>query len=108
MFLQPDERTKTINEARATMRRIGLQLIRDKREAILRARDGKDGTEDGIAKKDVQGRDLLSLLIKANLATDVPEDQRLSEEQVLSREFHPIPSPAAAPLTLLTHTEIPT
>jgi hypothetical protein len=40
------------------------------------------------------GRDLLSLLVKANMAVDVPEDQRLSDEDMLGR-----PYPRCQPVT---------
>lgn len=63
------------------MRRIGLQLIADKKASIL----GTSGQSD-VNKKDVHGRDLLALLIKANMAQDVPESQRLTDEEVLARE----------------------
>jgi cytochrome P450 len=33
------------------------------------------------------GRDLLSLLVRANMATDVPESQRMSDEDVLARTW---------------------
>ncbi|THH14731.1 hypothetical protein EW146_g5637 [Bondarzewia mesenterica] len=39
----------------------------------------------GIEKKDVQGRDILSLLIKANMATDLPENARLNDEEILAQ-----------------------
>ena len=67
------------------MREIGLQLVREKREAVIAESRG-DGS---VGKQDVQGRDLLSLLIKANMATDVPDEERLSEEEVLSRTSTP-------------------
>lgn len=35
------------------------------------------------------GRDLLSLLVRANTAKDVPESQRLTDEDVLSRKCSP-------------------
>ena len=41
----------------------------------------------GVEKKDLADRDLLSLLIKANMATDIPESQRLTDEEVLAREL---------------------
>ena len=40
----------------------------------------------GVEKKTVQGRDLLSLLIKANMATDLPDSSRMTDEEILSRE----------------------
>jgi hypothetical protein len=33
------------------------------------------------------GRDLLSLLVQANMATDLPESQRMSDEDVLARTW---------------------
>jgi hypothetical protein len=39
-----------------------------------------------LEKKNIQGRDLLTLLIKANMATDIPDSARMSDEDVLSRE----------------------
>ncbi|KAJ3008538.1 hypothetical protein NUW54_g3113 [Trametes sanguinea] len=78
----PDERARRVQEANVAMRRIGLQLIHDKKAAILRELGNKDGSID---KKDLPGRDLLTLLIKANMATDLPENQRLSDEEVLAQ-----------------------
>ncbi|KAH0835842.1 cytochrome P450 [Lanmaoa asiatica] len=46
----------------------------------------ESATEKGdIEKNSLRGRDLLSLLVKANIATDVPESQRLSDEDVLAQ-----------------------
>ena len=62
------------------MRRIGLKLIAEKKASILQT------SGQTVEKKDVHGRDLLTLLIKANMATDIPESQRLTDEEVLARE----------------------
>ncbi|KAI0688229.1 cytochrome P450 [Cytidiella melzeri] len=67
-------------EAQKTMRRIGLQLIAEKKASILAA-----SGQSNVERKDVLGRDLLTLLIKANMATDIPESQRLTDEEVLSQ-----------------------
>jgi hypothetical protein len=67
-------------EAQKTMRRIGMQLIAEKKASVLRA------SGQSVEKKDVYGRDLLTLLIKANMATDIPENPRLTDEDVLARE----------------------
>ncbi|KAI0753248.1 cytochrome P450 [Daedaleopsis nitida] len=56
-----DARTRQVEKAQKVMRRVGSQLARS--------------------------RDLLTLLIKANLSTDVPASQRLSDEAVLARAF---------------------
>lgn len=65
------------------MRRIGLQLIAEKKAAIL---GEKSSEKQNVERKDVQGRDLLSLLIKSNMAVDIPENQRLSDDEVLARQ----------------------
>lgn len=82
MCLQPDERSKIVAASRAAVRRIGMQLITDKKAAVAAARASGE-----VKKKDVGGRDLLALLIRANMAIDIPDSQRLSDEEVLSREF---------------------
>ena len=63
------------------MTNIGRQFLHDcKADSGLR--NGESHTFD---KTFLQGRDLLSLLIRANLSRDIPESQRLSEEDVLAR-----------------------
>ena len=56
----------------------------EKKAAILEEarQKGRD-----VEKKDLADRDLLTLLIRANMATDVPESQRLSDDEVLAREL---------------------
>ena len=68
----------------ANMSRIGRQLMAEKKAAILAESQGKGR---GVSKKDVSGRDLLTLLIKANMATDIPDNQRLTDDEVLAREW---------------------
>jgi hypothetical protein len=67
---QPRDRGTEIDRARRTMSRIGKQLLRESKASI-----GDKGT----------ARDLLSLLVKSNMAKDLPESQRLSDEDVLAR-----------------------
>ncbi|KAA1468825.1 cytochrome P450 [Dentipellis sp. KUC8613] len=67
--------------AMTTMRRIGNGLIAQKKAAVLAEhRDAKT-----VGKEHVQGRDLLSLLIRANMATDLPESYRMEDKDVLSQ-----------------------
>ncbi|KAJ7029448.1 cytochrome P450 [Mycena alexandri] len=66
---------KVINGAQATMRRIGLRLLQDSRQKIV----------DGSSADSVASRDLLSLLVRANMAKDITEAQQLSEEDVLAQ-----------------------
>lgn len=58
------------------MRRIGQRLLQDSRRKIA----------EGSSADSIASRDLLSLLVRANMAKDVSEAQRLSEEDVLARK----------------------
>lgn len=57
------------------MRRVGMELINEKKSAL--AQDLKTGST-------TQGRDLLTLLIKSNMAYE-NEGQRMSDDEVLGR-----------------------
>ncbi len=72
------------------MRRIGMQLIKEKKAALRAQSFSTVSEKEGVSKNDIQDRDLLTLLIKANMATDIPEEQRLTDEEVLAREHVPI------------------
>ncbi|KAF8451154.1 cytochrome P450 [Boletus edulis BED1] len=77
----PSDRARTTKISTRTMNRIGRELLS---EAKAAARES--ATEKGeIEKKNLRGRDLFSLLVKANMATDIPESQRLSDEDVLAQ-----------------------
>ncbi|KAJ7272313.1 cytochrome P450 [Mycena rebaudengoi] len=66
---------KALKKARATMSKIGYELLLDGKAAVMAA--GSD--------KDSSGRDLFSLLLKANMAEDVPGKSRLSDEDVIAQ-----------------------
>jgi len=64
-----------------------------------------------VGRQDVGGHDLLSLLIKANIAADMPESMRMSDSEILSRE-HIFPFPNLVfrlGVTIMTYIpEVPT
>ena len=75
------------------MARIGEELLSGAKAAVQAS-----AAEKGeILKNSLHGRDLLSLLVKANMATDLPESQRLSDKDVLARTFLPIHDPSVEP-----------
>ncbi|KAH9054513.1 cytochrome P450 [Lactarius vividus] len=79
----PTARSRVLNRSLEVIRGVGSQLIRDKKAAVL-AELSLDAS--GIVEKhDVQGHDLLSLLIKSNMASDIPECMRMSDEEILSQ-----------------------
>ena len=61
------------------MTRIGRQLLNDSKAAV--AASEKTGEKNSVRK-----RDLLSLLVRANTATDLSDSQRMSDEDVLARK----------------------
>lgn len=79
--VQRDERTKRTDAASVTMRKLGREILEERKAQILREKSGN------LEKKDVQGRDLLTLLVRANMATDIPDNQRMTDEEVIARAF---------------------
>jgi hypothetical protein len=78
---QPTERDTRFQQAQRTMTRIGSQLLRDSKASIEASKGGS------VEKSSWQARDLLSLLVRANMATDLPDSQRLTDADVLSRMY---------------------
>ncbi|KIJ16567.1 hypothetical protein PAXINDRAFT_75453, partial [Paxillus involutus ATCC 200175] len=76
----PSDRARKVRAAQRTIERLGKELLTKAKTAVLAGATAKGGIE----KHSVQGRDLLTLLVKANMATDIPENQRLSVEDVLA------------------------
>jgi len=66
------------------MKRIGARLVRERRLAL-----SEGGSEDDAEKGPEHGRDLLSLLVKAN--TTDPEASSMSDEDVQDRGSKPHP-----------------
>ncbi|KAF7985647.1 hypothetical protein HWV62_2167 [Athelia sp. TMB] len=77
-FLQylPSAQQRRVKASQETMSRVGNKLLADAKAALARGNNGKDGE---------QGRDLLSLLVHANTADDIPVSQRLSDKDVLAQ-----------------------
>ena len=86
------------------MKKIGRGLVEKKKAAIMASHNEKDSN---ASKDDTESRDLLTLLMRANLATDIPENQRLSDDDVIAREFTLVFKPPAM-INLYAAIEIPT
>ncbi|KAN0091195.1 cytochrome P450 [Tylopilus felleus] len=72
--LFPDKRVKLMQRCRSVINRVAGNLIQVKKARIV------EGEKNGTACTD---KDLLSLLLKSNMATDLPPDQRISDEDIL-------------------------
>jgi hypothetical protein len=62
------------------MNRIGSELL-----ANAKANISASSNSNVVEKSDIVSRDLLSLLVKANMATDLKEEQKMSDHDVLAR-----------------------
>ncbi|KAH9851382.1 cytochrome P450 [Lenzites betulinus] len=80
--LLPSKRATIVKGAADVIRRVGSQLVIDRKTSTMQAAMEK---HHNVERKDLQGRDLLTLLIRANLATDIPESQKLSDADVLGQ-----------------------
>lgn len=69
----PTRRMTTQKRALAIQQRIGKTLIQKKKEAVL----------SGNAEK--EGKDLLSLIVRANMDPDLKPTQKMSDEEVLGQ-----------------------
>ncbi|KAF8174471.1 cytochrome P450 [Mycena galopus ATCC 62051] len=67
--------SKDLVRTRTKMLKIAKQLFTQSKAAVMAAGGEKTATE----------RDLLSLMVNANLSTDLPEDQRLSDVDVITQ-----------------------
>lgn len=77
------------------MLRIGLQMIKDRRSTILghdtngastSVTNGLDAEHDAETDFDMKGKDLLTLLVKANMDTELSDSNRMKDEDVLARK----------------------
>lgn len=75
---QPTRRNNEARKSQATMARIGKQLLSDAKASVVASE--KDGSNTGL-----QGRALLTLLVKSNMSTRLSD--RLSDEDVLARTY---------------------
>ncbi|VDC06375.1 unnamed protein product [Peniophora sp. CBMAI 1063] len=76
----PTPRTRRIAKARAVLNRVGGRLISERKRLVL-----GDVAQEKVKRDDVQGKDVLSILVRANLATDLPEQSRLSDQDMLAQ-----------------------
>lgn len=76
--IQRMQRDKKFADARSVMKRIGAQLVQERKLAL---------SEGDVENAGGSGKDLLSLLVKAN--TTDPEGSSLSDDDVQDRKFPP-------------------
>jgi hypothetical protein len=83
-YHQPTDRTRAIACMHKCIRSIGQNVISQKKAEILSS--SEIDSKGRVEKKNIQGRDLLSLLMKANMAADIPDHARMTDEDILARK----------------------
>ncbi|KZS96623.1 cytochrome P450 [Sistotremastrum niveocremeum HHB9708] len=74
----PSERERRVQNSLKILRDIGRRLITAKKDALHKSAEGGK-----LDKQSFQGRDVLTLLLRANMSSNVPHGARLSDEEVL-------------------------
>ncbi|KIM28538.1 hypothetical protein M408DRAFT_16272 [Serendipita vermifera MAFF 305830] len=77
-----DASARQAQKLRKIMRQIGLQLIEEKQREVMSEKASGGGT---VLEEKGHDRDLLSLMIKSNMSTTTPQDQKLSVPQILNQ-----------------------
>ncbi|EJD47289.1 cytochrome P450 [Auricularia subglabra TFB-10046 SS5] len=80
--IAPGKATRALDLSKKRMDEIGMRIVQEKKRAIL---DEMGAGPGRIEKKAVGGKDLISLLLKANLSADLVPSQRLSDREVLAQ-----------------------
>ncbi|KAG9003813.1 hypothetical protein FRB93_010829 [Tulasnella sp. JGI-2019a] len=79
--LIPTERGRAEKKNLEVMNRVGRQLVQKKKAALLQ--ETIDGGE--VVSKDVVGRDLLSVLARANMASDIKDSEKMMDEEMMGQ-----------------------
>jgi cytochrome P450 len=77
--MKPTERDPERKKAREIMFGIGRKLLEERKNEISSMKEHRH-----------PGNNLLSLLLRANTGADVPEHQRLTDEEVVARKSQKI------------------
>lgn len=84
-YHQPTVRSRAVASMQRHIHSIGQSVISQKKAEIL-ATTAEIGGKGLVEKRNIQGRDLLSLLIKANMATDILDSARMTDKDIQARE----------------------
>ncbi|KZT61468.1 cytochrome P450 [Calocera cornea HHB12733] len=77
----PLKHNRTMRRSRSITQRVGMELVRAKKEAVEQEMQNRGGVEKGK----IVGRDILSSLIRANMAADLSPAHKMSDEEVFAQ-----------------------
>ncbi|KAH9973187.1 cytochrome P450 [Lactifluus volemus] len=95
----PTPRSRAFERAFEEIRLVGSRLIEERKAAVLAERSASGSSV--VEKQDVQGNDLLSLLVKSAIAADIPETNLRAELRTC-----PTDSPTLEQLNTLSYLEL--
>ncbi|KAG9003792.1 hypothetical protein FRB93_010808 [Tulasnella sp. JGI-2019a] len=79
--LIPTERARVEKSSREVMDRVGRQLVQQKKAALLQ----ETGHNGSLESKHVVGRDILSVLVKANIASNIKNSERMTDDEMIGQ-----------------------
>ncbi|PCH37140.1 cytochrome P450 [Wolfiporia cocos MD-104 SS10] len=91
LLRKPSAVQRATDKAISEMRMIGTRLLADMKRDVMEAQKAQAAhtirLDDNATPDALQNRALLTLLVQANTRTDLPESQRLSDNDVIDRDF---------------------
>lgn len=69
------------------MERIGWELLRERKDLALGKAVPKKVTDEETDEFNADGRDVLTELVKANMDSDLPDEKRMSDRDVVARKW---------------------
>ena len=85
--MDPTTRRREERQAQVAMERIGWDLLRERKDLALGKVPTKKNIDEETLEFDADGRDVLTALVKANMDSDLPDDKRMSDRDVVAREL---------------------
>ncbi|KAG8852487.1 hypothetical protein FRB96_008675 [Tulasnella sp. 330] len=79
LCLIPNERQRLMKKSREVMDRVGMELVQQRKALLLQESAGE------VKSSSVVGRDLLSILVKANMATDLKDSERMTDDEMMGQ-----------------------
>ncbi|KZT61472.1 cytochrome P450 [Calocera cornea HHB12733] len=76
----PIKINRVMKDSLKTVQRIGMDLVRVKKDAVQREMESKH-----VGKNSIVGKDILSALVRSNMAVDLAASHRMSDAEVMAQ-----------------------
>ncbi|VDC00129.1 unnamed protein product [Peniophora sp. CBMAI 1063] len=75
----PTVNSRKLQQANAVLHRVGSQMVAEKKSEVLAV------AGSSVDKAAFQSKDILGLLVRANMASDLPESSRMSDTEIVAQ-----------------------